>query len=842
MKGGSRGAAEDTENRASPRETVTLNRMTDEGRIWKRGGILLFVFFVSGLSALLYQIVWLKYLGLIFGNTVYAAATLIAVFLAGLGIGAFLFGRAFPRTPPLLLYAGAEALIGTLGAFSPNGFALLNRAFVAAFPSIHDSPLMMSLVRVGLAALFLLPPTILMGGTLPLLVRRFVGEREGSGKVVSALYAINTLGATTGVALAGFVLIPNVGLLATIFTAVVLNFTLAIVALLLLASDRQNDAPIIETAPATSIGMSTLAPTAVLLASLLMGLAAIADEVFWSRILVLHLGSSVYAYSLMLFSFLIGIGIGSAIIERFMARLDIARALGIVEIALAVVLALQIHLFGKFSDLLGLVVRPYIAIGSDSLFPPLLTAVLIALLIPTALMGAAFPLTVRLYEINARRGEASAVGNVYLANTIGCISGSLLAGFILIRAIGSQNGLFVMSGISLCVGAWLLWRSARPRRWLAAIAAVIVVVAFAAAKKDEVILSAGLFSVENAPILLFREDVTATVTLRQLHPGFLSLELNGVNVAGTAGELIGTQKLQGHIPLLIHKNAKRVLHIGFGSGGTAWAVSRHPVANITIAEISPEVLEISNARLQSVNHGVLRDPRVHAAIGDGRNFVLATPEKFDVILSDSIHPRYAGNGSLYTKDYFELCRRRLLPGGVISMWLPMYSLTTHNYLQIVRAFRDVFPNTTIWYVPNVPNAFTIVIGRLEEGPIPFDRIAANWTPAVANELSPIGMRTPPDLLPAFMLGPHEVERITRFVDPHIDDIPSVEYESGRVLDRNGTWLQTFYLLTNNMTPLREGISAPGIDLASAEQRRQLLMQAHLKFITEGVRRERARRQ
>jgi spermidine synthase len=814
--------------------------MTDEGRVWKRGGILLFVFFVSGLSALLYQIVWLKYLGLIFGNTVYAAATLIAVFLAGLGIGAFLLGRVLLKVQPLLLYAGAEALIGTLGAFSPNGFAFLNRAFVAAFPSMHDSPLQLSLVRAGLAALFLLPPTILMGGTLPLLVRRFVGEREGSGKVVSALYAINTLGATTGVALAGFVLIPRVGLLATIFIAVLLNFTLAIVALLLLAIKPENDAPIIET-PAPGIATSTLAPIAVLLASLLMGLASIADEVFWSRILVLHLGSSVYAYSLMLFSFLIGIGIGSAVIERFMLRLDIAKALGIVEIALAVVLALQVHLFGKFADLLGLVVRPFIAIGSDSLFPPLLTAVLIALLIPTALMGAAFPLTVRLYEINARRGEASAVGNVYLANTIGCITGSLLAGFILIRWIGSQNGLFVMSVISLSVGAWLLWRSARRERWLASLAVVIVVLAFALAKKDEVILSAGLFTEEQAPILVFREDVTATVTLRQLRPGFLSLELNGVNVAGTSGELIGTQKLQGHIPLLMHKNPKRVLHIGFGSGGTAWAVSRHPVENITIAEISPEVLEISNARLQSVNHGVLRDPRVHAAIGDGRNYVLASPDKFDVILSDSIHPRYAGNGSLYTKDYFELCRRRLLPGGVISMWLPMYSLTTHNYLQIVRAFREVFPNTTIWYVANVPNAFTIVIGRIEEGPVPFDRIAANWTPAVASELSSIGMRTPPDLLLAFMLGPHEVERITRFVDPHIDDIPSVEYESGRVLDRNGTWLQTFDLLTKNMTPMREGVSASGIDLVSAERRRNVLMQSHLRYIAEGVRRERLAR-
>src|SRR5213075_2790122 len=179
--------------------------------------------------------------------------------------------------------------------------------------------------------------------------------------------------------------------------------------------------------------------------------------------------------------------------------------------------------------------------------------------------------------------------------------------------------------------------------------------------------------------------------------------------------------------------------IGFGSGGTAWAVSRHPVDNITIAEISPEVLQVSDAWLGAVNHHVLHDPRVHAEINDGRNYVLATREKFDVILSDSIHPRYAGNGSLYTRDYFELCRKRLTGAGVMSMWLPMYSLTPRNYLQIVRAFHDVFPNTTIWSVPNTPNSFTIEIGRMEEGPLPLDRIAANWTPAVAQDLAEIGM-------------------------------------------------------------------------------------------------------
>jgi spermidine synthase len=373
------------------------------------------------------------------------------------------------------------------------------------------------------------------------------------------------------------------------------------------------------------------------------------------------------------------------------------------------------------------------------------------------------------------------------------------------------------------------------------IAAVIVVGAFVFATPDQVILSAGLFTDQHAPILLFREDVTATVTLRKLGPDYLSLELNGVNVAGTSGELMGTQKLQGHIPLLLHPHAQRVLHIGFGSGGTAWAVSRHPVSNITIAEISPEVLQVSGSRLTAVNHGVLHDPRVHVEINDGRNFILGTREKFDVILSDSIHPRYAGNGSLYTRDYFEICRRHLTGAGVMSMWLPMYSLTPRNYLQIVRAFRDVFPNTTIWSVPNTPNSFTIVIGRMEDGPLPLDRVAANWTPSVAADLAGIGMYQPADLLTALLLGPAEVEKITRNVPPHVDDLPSVEYESGRLIDRDLPWYQTFNLLAHSMTPLRTAFSgADPAMLDAAQRKRDAITFEHLKFIHDFVKREHMR--
>ncbi|MCU1244900.1 MAG: Polyamine aminopropyltransferase, partial [Acidobacteria bacterium] len=649
---------------------------------------------------------------------------------------------------------------------------------------------------------FLLPPTILMGGTLPVLVRRFTGGRaNGDGTAVSALYAANTFGAAAGVAAAGFYTIPRVGLLTTIFYAVLLNFALALVAGLV-AYLRPSQPAEPGSSGDDRAGAAAERGRWILAASFLMGLTSIADEVFWSRIFVLHLGSSVYAFSLMLFAFLVGIALGSALIHRVVDRADLVATLAMLEVALGVTLALQVHYLTHFSAVLERFATIVGVGGYDRTLVTLLMAVLTAILVPTTIMGATFPLTVRLFETTRGESESASVGLIYFVNTLGSIAGSLLAGFVLIRLIGSQNGLFAMAAVNIAVGAWFALRAAGRARMLvvAGVGAVILIISLATVRPNAVLLSAGIFD-PKVPILLFREDVTATVTLRAPRPDFLSLELNGVNVAGTAPDLIGTQKLQGHLPLLLHPHPRSVLHIGFGSGGTAYAVSRHPVEEIRILEISPEVLETSDARLRAVNHGVLHDPRVHAQINDGRNFVLATPERFDVILSDSIHPRYAGNGSLYTKDYFELCRKRLNPNGVISMWLPTYAMTPHNYLQVLRAFSDVFPNTTVWYVPNYPNAFTIVIGRTEPGPIDLGRLRRQVTPAVAAELSGIGIHNEYDLAGALLLDPQAVTQLTSGVEPHVDDIPSVEYESGRVVDRDGTWLANFAMLGRAISPL-----------------------------------------
>jgi spermidine synthase len=798
---------------------------------------ILAIFFVSGMSSLLYQIVWLRQLGFVFGNTVHAAATLIAVFLAGLGIGAWIFGRHLRTVPPLLLYAALEVVIGLYGSLSHAGFGLLDDLYVHIYRSFSGGPYEIAIARVAASALFLLPPTVLMGGTLPILVRWFGSIQRASGRAVSSLYAANTFGATAGVALAGFFLIPFIGVIATTLTAVVLNFGLAVASVLAHRAFAGSSGPPRPAAKWVFVPLPLL-----LLASFLMGLSSIADEVFWSRILVLHLGSSVYAYSMMLFCFLIGIAIGSSLIYLFIHRVEPVKTFALLQISLAVLLALQVHYLTLLSDVIFGLATWIHATTHVSFLAVLTTAVFTALGPPTILMGASFPLMVRLYGEAGGITESESTGVVYFFNTIGSIVGSFLAGFLLIPWIGSQNGLFLMAGVNLLIGSgFLVWaiRRGSARRPLSAVFAgglALVGFAFATATPGGAILSTGTYAGERN-LVFIREDVSATVALRQWATGALSLELNGVNVAGSSPSLIGTQKLQGHLPLMMHPEPKKVLHIGFGSGGTAYSVSLHPsVEEIVVAEISSEVLEASDQYLRTINHGILDDPRVRVEINDGRNFVLATPEKFDVLLSDSIHPRYAGNGSLYTQDYFELCRAILEPDGVISMWLPTYSLTANNYRMILSAFQRVFPNTTVWYVSNNPNEYTIVIGRMEEGPIPFDRLQARISGAVLEDLREIGIEDAYDLAVSMIIDPVGVEHLTHLVPPHVDDIPAVEYESGRVLHRERSWLQNFTMLLQHVTPLPRNFT--GADdperLVGAHQRRQELLRRHHDLITRRV--------
>ena len=789
-------------------------------------------FLLSGAASLVYQVVWLRYLGLVFGNTTWAAATLLAVFMGGLGFGALLLGRLGDRIArPLVAYALCEVAIAMLALASPELLSWIDGAYVAVYRSFGNQPLLFALCRGLLAAAFLLPPTMLMGATLPLVLRAVSPVEGRVGHATALLYGANTTGAVLGTALAGFLAVPLVGLRATLLLAAAANLLAALVALPL-------SAPLAVTRPAVAPRRGRRWLLALFFA---MGATSLAYEVLWTRILVFYLGSSVYAYSLMLLLVLLGIALGSLLAAPWADRVgSLLGALALVQLGIAAWMPAQILLFGHLNDLLyhaAVAVRPT---GHGGVALAQLLAVLPLLAPPTLLMGMSFPLAVR--AVHRHRALLGAdVGGVYGWNTLGAVIGSLLAGFVLIPLLGTQGSMVAIASVNALLAVPLLWRAAPRWRWASLLGAPAVIAAGLALPRDQVILAAGIFRHdEPGDLVHFHEDAQASVTIRNRRSAtgpYLSLELNGVNVAGTSPDLHAIQKLQGHLPMLLGAGERSVVHVGFGSGGTAWAVSRHPVRDLLVVEISPAVLRASDRWFGDVNHGVLRDPRVRVELNDGRNFLLATPERFDAVLSDSIHPRYAGNGSLYSREYFALVRERLEPGGVASMWLPMYSLTPRNYAMILAAFASAFPHLQVWYEPSALNSFTVVTGTVEPSTWTRESLARAFSdPRVASELRGLGLARPADLLPMLLVTEEELAPWLAAVPPHSDDLPAVEYESGALLDRDLPWLATFtrLLALRPDEPPAAWVAAlppPEREAAvAAWKRRRLLLEAHRDFL------------
>ncbi|HEV8608794.1 MAG TPA: fused MFS/spermidine synthase [Thermoanaerobaculia bacterium] len=766
------------------------------------------VFFLSGLASLMDEVVWFKYLNLTLGSTTAATATLLAVFMGGLALGSWLFGRAARRlSRPATTYGLLEAGVAVFALSTPLLFDVVERGYVFAFRHVGEGPGRLTLVRAALAAAALLPPTILMGATFPVL-SRLVERVEGPGRRSAALYAANTTGAVAGVVVAGMLLIPKVGLRATLLSSACISLVAALLALTL----QREPLPSAREVRAER-------PVRVWLAvAFLTGAGAMAVEVLWTRILVLYLGSSVYSFSLMLAIYLSGLATGGFIGAVLPIR-EPRRRIAAIQLALGASLLVQVIAFPSYQKVLVADAMRLLHVRTHGgvLAAEAITTI-VYLFVPTLLMGATFGVLLRAACRSSDTAPRDA-GSVYAANTFGAIVGSLLAGFLAIPVLGTQNSL-VAAGFLTAAVALLVF----PGSWTVRLAPVAFAALALVPQRDGVILASGPFTdVARRNVLFYDEDVTATVAVKRYEtPPALSLELNGVNVAGTSPDLLAVQKLQGHLPLLLAGRPERVLHVGFGSGGTAHAVSLHPVSRIRVVEISPEVLHAAARFFRPVNEGVLGDPRLTATINDGRNFILASPEEFDVILSDSIHPRYAGNGSLYTEEYFRLCAERLRPGGVISMWVPMYSLLPENYRSIVRAFRDVFPNVSIWYPNSVENSFTIVIATPEKTVRVRDLASRiDSSPGVRRDLSEIGADDPADVLSYLMLGPDDVTAWVAETEPHVDDRPSVEYESGRTLEHLRTWRRIFDELLARRGRIEKFVSdlSPGDPLAERVRER-----------------------
>jgi spermidine synthase len=744
---------------------------------------LLFLFFFSGISGLVYEVVWFRMLIRTFGVTVYAVSTVLAVYMAGLAAGSLLIGRwRRGQNNPLRLYGIVELLIGASAFVCTRIMVGLPSVYHATPEALRGGPLGQTLLRVGLAALVLAPPTVLMGATLPL-ISSYLASRKGAlGKQVGVLYGANTLGAVVGVMGSGFLALAIFGEQSTVLIAVLINLSVGALALLLSRRDTAG-----ETAPVETHTEENPLARPVLLVYAVSGFCALSYEVVWSRILSLLLGNSVYGFSLMLGSYLVGIGLGSLVMSRWVDR--VKRPLFVLALLEVVVSVLAL---GSLYVVTSIGLREtdlrftYSQVAEVTDFGRMALHALVIVVPVTLLLGAMFPVASRLC---ARRGESAeqSVGRLYGYNTIGAIFGSFVTGFILFLLLGTLLSFMLACAISCGLGIYLLMRSDLPRKTTWALASGLVFVCILSVSFRDpfyTILRARIDPREKT--LANREDPSATITLTAEAPTLRHLYINGIHTSDSTNYL---GDLLVGLPLVFQEAPKKSLIIGLGEGD-AFSGSVTAGINTTVADLQPSVVELFK-RFTPDAEKFWGAPNAHIVIADGRNVVLGSKEnQLDLVVVDGTPPVFAsGMVNLYSREFVHLVRTRLTKTGVFLLWFPTVCFES-DFWMIARNFADEFKQIAVWTAPQIRGI--ILLGSSADQPI-FDADEATLAERLKARPSRDHILTPEVVKKGFVLTSAELrEKAMKF--PNVtDDRPFTEFPLFQFWRHDKYWYSNKFL-------------------------------------------------
>lgn len=783
-------------------------------------------FFASGMTGLVYEIVWTRMFTTLFGASLPAVSSVTACFLFGLGAGARWFGRrAGAMRRPLATYGLLEIAIGAYALASPALMAILEGALT---PILGASATVLAFVRLAAAMLFLIPPTFCMGGTLPILVRFWCARESELPRRLSLLYAANTLGAAVGALAAGNVLLSTLGVWPALGVAAALNAAVGVAALLAQRAPQETIPEVRRARPEES-GAWKLP-----LAAGVLGAVSLLHQVAWARALSPFFGSSVYAVSAVLGSFLTGIAAGSLLLPRLLRGAREGRSL---LSSLQLRLAFYTLLFtAVVPGLPALYVGLYRLLG-ESFWAFLGGQYLLILAItgvPTAIIGASFPLLC-LLACPDDEDACGATGRIYFWNSGGNLVGALAAGFLLIPAIGIQHtialGVAGSAAVGLSFADWRLPTGARRALYSAGVlllfwwlvppwsreslsAGPYAVVALlglpepesadpaprpAAPKRDagpgraapapKAAAAPHRESVKTARdtadslaargfttrfrVLYYREGAHASVAVTEDQGGVRTLTLDGKADASTGPGDMAAQLLLGHLPLLAHGQARSALVVGLGSGVTLGAVARHPLQRIDCVEIE-SAMRGAALLFRDVNGNALDDPRVRLHFEDARTFLRATPERYDVIISEPSNLWMGGVSHLFTREHFMRCREALAPGGVLCQWLHLYQIGPDDFRMAVRTLLDVFPRGAVFLANS---ADVILLATTADGPA----LEPAWpsSPEVQADLLRAGVSGPQDQRLRARAGGEALAEALRGVPVNTDGHPRLEFSTAR---------------------------------------------------------------
>ena len=745
---------------------------------------LLVLFFLSGATGLIYEVVWQRMLILVFGNTTYATTTVVAALLGGMAAGSFYFGRVADRTRrPLRLYASLEAGIGIFAILSPVIISAMPVIYVGLYRSLPVAPFLPSLTRLLLAFLILLVPSFLMGGTLPVIARFIIRRFERLGWGVGILYGVNTLGGVVGAFCAAFLFLTWLGVRETIYFAAAVNIVIVGLVLIveryharpLSVDDLPTFPPTPEHAPETTRATTDshthrkYIPHVLLTVYALSGFCSLAYEVLWTRVLVFSIGSNTHAFATMLTTFLLGLGLGSLFFGRVFDRTrHLFALLASVQVLIGLSAMLSVWQIDNLWTLLEFL-EPKIGGSWTALVGVRYLGAAYIMLIPTLLLGMTFPLINRLYTTDLKTLGRS-IGNIWSVNAVGWVAGAFTAGLLLIPWIGISKSIMAIASVNIALGAIVAF-SILPTKYtirLAPVAAVLIlgvvlVITIAIPRAKLQRIQPG----EN--LLYYEEDSSASVAVVERF-GVKTLKVNGREEVPTTYNALRTFHMLGHLPLMLHRNPKQTLVVSFGAGVASGAVAEHDIRQIDIVEIHHETIDASNSFLEE-NQSVLSDPRVNLIVDDGRNYLLRTSKQYDVITSDATHPLGGDSWVLYTKEFYKLCRDRLAPDGMMVQWLPIHMLAPEDYRSVIKTFQSVFADTSLWFT----NDYTLMLGAKDGLTIDYALLRQKYEDEkVRQDLEEFNLGTPLAFLSAFVMGKESLVRHTSGTKVNTDNHPFIE--------------------------------------------------------------------
>ncbi|NSX15542.1 fused MFS/spermidine synthase [Cupriavidus taiwanensis] len=756
---------------ASSASTV-VQRGNAAEQAWLWAAVLLLV---SGTAGLVYQIVWIRQLSLVVGVDVHAVTTAVSAFFAGLALGGWWFGRVADRHGNALrLYAWLEIAVLVLGVGAT--VALAHAAAPFAWLEQRAGWLAWTLPF----ALVILP-AVAMGGTLPALMRVLRPMAGRVGVQGGRLYAANTAGAIAGTLLAGFVLVPLLGLRGSAIAAGVLNGAAALAAWLLARRIRAGSGPAeAPVTPADARAGDVANGRLALVLYAAAGGIALGYEVVWSQAIVQFLSTRTFAFTVVLATYLAGLAIGSALAARHADRVrDPWGAFGLLVAAAGLVALLEFVLLGEWllraqgslsAWVQGLTASPLLAACARFAL-----AALTVVFVPTLLLGAAFPFVLRV-SVDSRRIGAG-VGSVVALNTLGGIAGTALAGFVLVPYLGLVRTLSLLAIAAAVVGvvAVALGSGVRPAaRWAVPMLGVLAVIAAAMAPPDR--LATLLAKARGGELVFYEEGRGATVAVVEQASAtnrFRRLYIQGVSNSGDAMTSQRYMRLQALLPLIVHNGApKSALVIGLGTGITAGATLAWPgLERRVVAELLPPVARAVPSF--AGNFGVATDPRVEIRLRDGRRELLQSPQQYDLVTLEPPPPSAAGVANLYSTDFYRLAAARLQPGGLVAQWLPLPTQNDEDTRMLVRSFLAVFPHATLW---TTELHEMLLVGSMSPLALDVAQVRARFAqPEVAAALQAVGVRSAAALLATWVTDRAGLDWYAADAPAVTDDRPRIEY-------------------------------------------------------------------